>query len=365
MQKDILDMLDELEAKEANISVKIEEPEEITLARKNPPYLKRTLEAIHSVDEYAHNRGSMGLDFGFENLNKAFNGLNPGLALFAGSSNTGKSALLLEIMGRVIRHNQFQNQDHPKKAYCIYFSLDDSNNELMPRMVASEQGLLINQVLFPKTIQDKPIILEKRQQGFNNLKQNAPFFSMFDAEYGQSIQHIEKTIGMIYEELELFYPNEYQIVVFIDNFHDINYESDTFMEDNQKYDYISGRLNELAIKYNSPIVCSAEFRKTNSLKRPSLDEVKSSGKIVYEAKSIILVHNEVGIKGENAEVYWNLSSNDPTISDRKMPVLEMHVAKNKFGPFKGRDFLRFQPEMARFIEPSQDEVDIYRQALRG
>ena len=62
--------------------------------------------------------------------------------------------LLLEIMRRVIRENQYQSEDHPKKAYCMYFSLDDSNNELMPRLIASDQRITINQALFPKTLND-------------------------------------------------------------------------------------------------------------------------------------------------------------------------------------------------------------------
>lgn len=277
-----------------------------------------------------------------------------------------KSMLLLEMMRRIINHNQYQSEDHPKKAYCIYFSLDDSNNELMPRMVASDQGITINQALFPKTLKDKPVIAKKRQQGIENLKQNAPFFSMFDAENGQSIQRIEQTIATIHSELELVFPNEFQMVVFIDNFHDITYDMESgFMEENQKYDYTAGRLNELAIEYDMPVICSAEFRKINALKRPLNDDVKSSGKIVYEAKGIILVHNEVGIKADNSDIYWELGSRDGDMAPRKMPVLEMHISKNKFSAFKGRHFLKFQPEMARFIEPSEDENDIFRQAIKG
>ena len=184
--------------------------------------------------------------------------------------------LLLEIMRRVIRENQYQSEDHPKKAYCMYFSLDDSNNELMPRLIAYDQRITINQALFPKTLNDKPEIRERRTKGVENLKSNAKFFSMHDALEGQTIQQIERTLEKRHQELELIAPGEYQIVIFIDNFHDLTYESEGFMEDNQKFDYISGRLNELAIQYDSPILCSAEFRKINTQKRPQEDDLKST-----------------------------------------------------------------------------------------
>ena len=50
---------------------------------------------------------------------------------------------------------------------------------------------------------------------------------------------------------------------------------------------------------------------------------------------------------------------------RKMPILELHVAKNKFSEFKGRCFLKFIPEMASFMEPSDEEEQLIREMVRG
>lgn len=338
-------------------SFEIVPPQIIQEARANPPFLQRTLQTIEEVNEYAYNRGSMGLDTGISFLNSAFNGLNPGLTLVAGPANSGKSALLLDMMRRVIKFNQVVTKDKPKKAYCIYFSLDDTNNELMPRLVASSQELPINEVLFPNNIQDKPEVLAKRDKGFEELRSNAKFFSMYDANNGQSIQKIEEKLELIYNELETIFPGEYQMVIFIDNFHDIEYETESgFMEDNQRFDYISSRLNHIATLYDSPVVCSAEFRKVDSLKRASLSDIKSTGKITYEAKAIILVHNEVGVKGESSDVYWELGSRyEGVVKERKMPVLEMNIAKNKFGSKKGREVLKFIPEFAYFSEFTENE----------
>lgn len=65
-------------------------PEVIQRMRESPPYIDEMLHKIDEMEQYAQTRGSMGLDFGIESLNTAFNGLNPGLTLFAGGANTGK-----------------------------------------------------------------------------------------------------------------------------------------------------------------------------------------------------------------------------------------------------------------------------------
>ena len=56
---------------------------------ENPSFIQETLDTIDAVDEYAWNRGVMGLDSGFESINKAFNGLNTGVVIIGGPSNSG------------------------------------------------------------------------------------------------------------------------------------------------------------------------------------------------------------------------------------------------------------------------------------
>lgn len=339
--------------------------EEILNHIQTPPFVSEMLSKIQDVDTYAWNRGKMGLDFGFDSLNKAFNGFNVGLHLVAGGANTGKSMVLLQILWNVSLKNQFISDDHPKKAFALYFSLDDSNNELMPRIVAMDQKITINQVLFPKTLEHEPLIMNKREEGFQHLRDNSKFFAMYDANDGSSIEHIERTMRKYQEQLEMMAPGEFQIAVFIDNFHDVTVEEAGYSEDNARFDYISGRLNQLAVEFDSPIMCSAEFRKINSHKRPQEDDIKSTGKVTYESKGTILVYNEVGAKGDQADVYWEMTDTTQPDMVRKMPVFEMHIAKNKFSSYKGRQFLRFIPEMASFFEVEQEEAQLYQQMMKG
>lgn len=332
---------------------------------ENPSFVQETIAAIDAVDEYAWNRGTMGLDSGFDCINAAFNGLNTGLIIFGGPSNSGKSAVLLQIMKQVAEKNQFITEDHPRMAFCLYFSLDDSNNELMPRIIAIDQDIPINYVLFPKKYATVPSVLDKRARGLQNLKDNARFFAMKDANSGNSVEYIERTMAYYQEQLEISAPGQFRLVVFIDNFYDITVEASGYAEENARYDFISGRLNELAIEYDAPVLCSGEFRKINVTKRPQLDDLKSSGKITYESKGVVLVYNEVGVKKDNANIYWEMSdAHEPDLTV-KMPVFEMDFAKNKFSSYKGRQYLRFVPDKASFYEVSDEETRIYHQMMKG
>jgi replicative DNA helicase len=57
------------------------------------PIQQEMLDTINQVDEYCFNRGKLGgLDWGMESLNKAFDGLQPGLIIVAGQPNVGNIA---------------------------------------------------------------------------------------------------------------------------------------------------------------------------------------------------------------------------------------------------------------------------------
>lgn len=331
---------------------------------ENPDIFQQTLDEIDAVDEYSWSRGSMGLDYGVDWMNRAFRGLNPGLHLFAGSANVGKSSILLQLMWNIVHENQYQDDDHPRIPYCIYFSLDDTSNELMPRLIALDQKITINEALFPKSL-DTPSIIQKRQDGLDNLKANVKYFTMMDSNKGYSIEYIEETVREYRKILESAYPDKYQLVVFVDNFHDIEVLDDRYFEDNAKYDNVAGRLTDMANEHMVPILCSAEFRKINAHKRPQIDDLKSSGKIAYEAKTIMLLYNEFGTSGENADIYWELADAKNTEVVTKMPIVEFDVAKNKMSAFKGTQFMEFIPEMAHMRETPEDDREYYLQKMNG
>lgn len=329
--------------------------------RKEAPLFRKMEQIIDDVDAYSWARGEMGgLDWGFRQFNEAFEGLNTGVILFAGGSNIGKSGFLAQVGWQVAIHNKETDEKHPKKAFVVYFSLDDTCNELIPRIVALDQKIKINTVRFPKKYSHIQEVMAKREIGLKNLKENVPYFAMIDANEGQSIEHIEKVMMQYKDFLDMAYPGEYTLVAIIDNFHDISVEKKGYTEENARIDYVASKLTDLSTKFDSPIVCSAEFRKINVFKRPQLDDIKSSGKAVYEAKAVLLCHNDVGVKGEQAQVYWDLDMNGEEI---KMPIYECQIGKNKFSSNKGRVLFRFTPETSSFVEIDKEEAKKYIQQI--
>lgn len=321
------------------------------------PFFKtKMLQTIDEVDEYSWKRGEMGgLDWGFDSFNKAFEGLNTGVHLVAGASNVGKSGIMMQMGWNIAKNNREITEQKPKKAFVIYFSLDDSNNELLPRLVAIDQTIPINAVRFPKKYKDNQHYMNKREQGFQNLKDSVMHIHMMDVNEGSDIEHIEETTERYATEL-LKIDENYQIVVMIDNFHDVTVrDMRPGADDKAKYDYIADQLSRIASKFDCPIICTAEFRKLNGTRRPTLDDIRESVKIVYEAKAILLCYNEVGLRGQQAGVYWE----DSDKADEKQPVFEVQIGKNKFSSFKGRAFFEFIPEMSYFREATEARSQRY------
>lgn len=243
---------------------------------QEPFFRTKMLATIDEVEEYSWTRGELGgLDWGFESLNKAFEGLNTGVHLVAGQSNIGKSSFCLQLAWQVAKANRVPTKERPRKAFVLYFSLDDNNNELLPRLVAIDQRIPINVVRFPKKYQDNATYMEKRAMGVQSLRDSVDYINMQDVNCGSDIEYIEQTIEHYSVELAKVDP-AYQLVAFIDNFHDITIGDEKLRNKTggEKYDHIADGMTKMATKYDIPIVCTAEFRKLNGNRRPGVDDIR-------------------------------------------------------------------------------------------
>ncbi len=303
------------------------------------PFEEQFINTIQDVDEYCHKRGEIGgLDTGFPQMTEALEGLQSGLTLIAGAPNTGKSALTMQLALQIAQRND--------NTYCIYHSLDDNMREMLPRAVATLQRLPINAVKFPARYQARgeTNILTRRKAGLNQLVSLASRFGIRDESYdgnGAAIESIEKSVKDI-----KFHAPDKQIVLFIDNFHDLmSINMSAGDADNSKFNYLAGEISRLATQYDLPIVCTAEFRKLNGYRRPTVDDVRETVKIGYESKAILLCYNEVGLKGEASSIAF-----DRPDKQGKQPILEVKYGKNKYSSFKGRLFYNFYTEQSYLQE---------------
>jgi len=94
------------------------------LIRSEGEQLEEVLDALQQqqqVEEFA------GWDTGFANLNRALDGIFPGLYLLIGPPACGKTALAKQLLDQIARHNTRPG---------IFFSFSDSKNELRIKTLA-------------------------------------------------------------------------------------------------------------------------------------------------------------------------------------------------------------------------------------
>ena len=319
---------------------------------------KEMLQTIKYVDEYAWKKGELGgLDWGIKSFNEAFDGLQTGLIMVAGQANVGKSSLCMNLAYTISKANTEITEKKPNKAYVLYFSLDDNDTDLLPRFIAIDQKIPINVIKAPKKYEDDILKMTKRAQGMNNLKDRLDYFKIIDSKQGTSIEFIEEQLKRHHLQLQMK-DEAYKLVAIVDNFHDITVDSQSFSNENKKYDHISGEISRICTQLDIPFICTAEFRKLNGNRRPVVDDIRESVKIAYEAKAILLCYNEVGLRGEAASIYWQR----PDV-DMKQPVMEVKVGKNKYSEYKNRLFFEFMPEIAYLKEVPLEGAKRYNQMI--
>lgn len=303
---------------------------------------------LMSLEEEVWSPNSEGLKTGFTSIDDAFDGgISPGFILIGGDSNLGKTAVLSQLAYNISKMND--------NVFVMDFSLDDPFQDKISRIVACDAKITMNAVKNPKHYSKSKNIMERRKGGIIKLYNSTDRYKVYDATFTTDIEKIEEEIVKIKKENSKNGINK-RIVVCIDNFHDLNSCKKQNLQEKQKYDYLAQYCADLAIRHNIPLLCTAELRKQNGTMRPSIDGVRESSKIKYEAKAILLCYNEVHYKGEGANIYFERGD-----KETKQPVLELHFAKNKISSFKGRLFFESYPEMAYMREPSERNSKIYSQ----
>lgn len=320
------------------------------------PHEEQMWDTIEAFEDRAWSTTATGIPTGFAGIDKALDGgWQTGWILVGGDSNIGKTSFLSQLAWKTAEVNN--------DVYVLDFSLDDPMHDKIPRVVASANKVLINAVKNPNGYAHLPKMLQRREDGLNQLRDAIDRYRCLDANHSTDIDKIEDTIKETLVNLELEAQTKgtttKRLVVFIDNFHDLSTSAKEAQgSDKQKYDYLAQRVSDLATKYDICIITTGEFKKLNGFRRPGLDDLRESVKIKYEAKAILLCYNEVGLKGESASIYYEIQGDA-----MKKPVFEVKFGKNKMGSFKGRVFFEFYPELAYFEEADNQSTKRYNNLI--
>jgi replicative DNA helicase len=339
-----------------NIDLGAKGNRDIPLSVPPKPKLNHQVEmwdAINNFEQESWSPNNKGLDSGWDSINKAFDGgVNPGFIRIGADSNVGKTIFLTQLAWQIAERND--------DVFVMDFSLDDPFDDKLPRVVASANKVLINAVKNPTSVTQYPMMLARRVDGLNKLRRYTDKYRVYDATFTTDIESIDDEVNRVKIELDAAGLGHVQIVVCIDNFHDLNSREKPNLQEKQKYDHLAQYCADMAIRHKIPLICTGELRKVNGTLRPTVDSIRESVKIKYEAKAILLCHNEVHYKGEGSDIFFKR-----TDSKLKQPVFEVHFAKNKFGSYKGRLFFESYPEMSRMEEADVESAKHYSSVVFG
>jgi len=341
-------------------------------------------------------------------FNEAMEGLETGMFLVAGESNGGKSAWLLDM---ILKYSM----NEKNKLYGIYFSLDDTADKLIPRILSAnakldcneESGVPISVFSKPKRYLDK--LNEIREDtdvsredearvnysylfkditsgndtvNFDNVGDSAPSYEEFpDSVRAKTYQWYKDNVvknfkivdgtkihngeqlfdycRKIKEYIRAERGLDWNIIVGIDSLSDITWEEESFSTDKEMNDYTSRIIKQWAVEdLECPIFGSIHLRKIDQRKRPTIADVKESGRWVYEANIVFLLHNEVSRSG----VLSNICVQD---GDTIIPVIEVLWAKNKQSSYKGRTYFMFWTNYSKIKEVEEYHKNSFDGILNG
>lgn len=322
-------------------------------------FFKTTKEDIDFFDKMSWEKGSGYKLPSFKSIEKHLEGLSTGFYLIGAESNMGKSAFLSNLLYDICNCKD-------NHLFAIYYSLDDSKNDIIARVIAMNKRIPISAVYKPLRYkeaidnQDENMTiyedyLEKRKDGINELKDNINVFKIEDSSKIKNAKDLHDSILNISIYIKGF-DEKAKIIVGIDSINDIQVTDQYFNSTVDKNTYIAKMVKSwAATEFDIPILCTIHLAKLKGNRRPELDDLRDSGEYVYEANLVWLLYNDVSKNKQNAKIFYHTSETNP----EKNPIIEIDWAKNKLSSYKGRSYCYFSPEFSKMVECDEKTSERY------
>ena len=316
-------------------------------------YFNCLSDSLDEFDERAWNKREGYKTPNFPSLTDGLEGWDSGLYIFAGLANHGKTMIMTNIMEDLV-----MNPD--KKLYGVFYSQDDNENKVIPRIIAMRERLPISLIAKPGRYQkmvdeghpDAINIaqqLDRRAEGIANLRANSNKMMILDSQEIKTDKDLYNSIHQIYNYVKAM-DEEANIVVAVDGLKDINFV-DMKLTENEKVDIASSFLKDISVELDIIVMSTMHLRKLYGYRRPTTEDLKDSNRLEYEADVKYLVYNEVSRNKDAAKVFSRTSETGP-----KQPILELDWAKNKISSYKGRTFCYFAPEYSKAVECEEEDA---------
>lgn len=326
--------------------------QEPTVDFTNIDFLQTSLDDYKEFEERSEKKGEGYLSKRFPILTEKLEGIDEGLYLICAESNTGKSAVLIELLRDLATNRE-------NKLYGLYYSLDDTKFDIIPRVIAADQlipiGLCTKPNRYRKMIENGEqhsslyeMQLEKREAGLQKLKEQVDCFKIEDGNTIKNATDLFNHMKAVQRYVKALDPDA-NIVVGIDAVDDIRFERSN-MTTTERHALTAKTIKDWSTELHIPIFGTRHLKKLGANRRPTIDDLKDSNEYVYEASVVWLLHCDVSKNKQAATIFYQQGT-DPT----RLPVIEIDWAKNKKSSFKGNTYCYFRPEFSQVLECNKED----------
>jgi DNA primase catalytic core len=236
-------------------------------------------------------------------------GIQPGFYLLGAETNIGKTACLVNMFIDLIISNP--------GVKGIYFSLDDSKDIIINRLIGILTNLPLNQLQRKQGQQD----YANTNQAYQTLDKLIAEDRLDIKDLGE-VKHINSCTDIIKENVNR------PLFIIIDGLYNLDVDSSSGQTREMNIDR-ANQIKALVDIHRIPVICSGELRKKatgdSAKKKPTLSDIMETGKLAY-----------------NANIVWLLYPKDiKKFAQDDEPVLTLEFAKNKLSHFRSEIDLKF------------------------
>lgn len=268
-----------------------------------------------------------------------------GLMGIGGTPNTGKTTFMCNLMIDLIQSND--------DVSLIMYSIDDEAELIFTRLVSILSSLKyppieLNAFRNPNKFLNKyPHLMEARAYGYSLLKQYVKEgrLKVYDSRYGKNTKSL-RNIMMAHKE-----STDMKGIVMLDNFHKLEGSERSEIEQNSSY------IKDMSQEFLIPVWTTMEYKKFERPREPTNSDLKETGKMEYDAKLILHLHNDVHILGERSTMYYHDES-----SNKVYPIIKTIFGKNKLNSYKSNDYFVMNNECGLYVPISHMDVETFKES---
>lgn len=264
----------------------------------------------------------------FKTLSRNVDGIQPGFYIVAGPTNTGKTSFLCNLCLDLLDTNP--------ELTGIYFSMDDSRDVILNRLLSIKTGIPLNKVQRRQSTDRHDSMLREGYGYLSGLAKDERLF-IRDMSEIHDIQTLEVEIkrrlkGPLFVIIDALYNLE------------VGLEGDQRKENIER----ANRLKALSNTYQIPVLTTGELlkgstrqtiqqkdgKKTSVGKIPTIHDLMETGKFAYNANLVLMIYPEK----------WDDYDNEDE------PIMRLKYEKNKLSHYRGYQELIFTRKTGELTE---------------